>query len=422
MRRRVQQIRKTGKHTELVEGSPDATRGDVAEVNARVAMIQALIPLGLRAVAEELDREVEELAGVRYARHDGRPELVRWGRQQGSVYLADQKLPVMVPRVRDRQRGVEQPLLTYEQLQQPRGMDEGLLRRVLGGLACREYEACAEAVPEAFGLKRSSVSRRFVRASARHLRALQERPLGEERWVALLMDGKSFAQDSLVIALGVTLQGDKRVLGLVQTATENQRVCAAFLRELVERGFDAADGLLVIIDGAKGLRAAVSEVFGSTAQVQRCQWHKRENVVRHLLRTQQASWRRKLQRAYEQPTYTQARTALRRLETELRLLNASAAKSLAEGLEETLTLHRLGLFAELGQSFKTTNALESIMAQVEHRTAKVDHWRTSDQKQRWCAAALLSLEPRLRKVKGYRHLPRLAEALRNARTQKRDVA
>jgi transposase-like protein len=338
------------------------------------------------------------------------------------VYLADQRVPVAVPRVRDRGRQVELPLRTYQQLQQPRALDEGLFRRVLAGVACREYAACAEAVPEALGLSRSSVSRRFVRASARRLQALQERSLAEERWVALLLDGKTFADDALVIAVGITLQGDKRILGLVQTATENQRVCAAFLRALGERGFQAADGLLVVLDGAKGLRAAVAEVFGGGAQVQRCQWHKRENVVRHLPRAHQATWRRKLQGAYEQPTYAQAKRALQRLTAELRLVNVSAAQSLAEGLEETLTLHRLGLFRELGASLKTTNTLESIMAQVEQRTGKVDHWRTSEQKQRWCAAALLAIEPRLRKVKGYRHLPRLAEALRGATRQHQDAA
>jgi len=314
------------------------------------------------------------------------------------------------------------PLASYAGLQQPRALDEGLFRRVLGGIACGDYAACAEAVPAALGLSRSTVSRRFVRASARHLAAVQERRLEGPQWVALFLDGKRFAADELVIAVGVTVAGEKQVLGFVQTATENRKSCAAFLRSLVERGFQPTDGLLVVLDGAKGLRAAVTEVFGAAAQVQRCQWHKRENVVRHLPRGLQASWRRKLQAAYSRPTYAQAKTALRRLEAELRLLNISAAKSLAEGLEETLTLQRLGLFAELGVSFKTTNALESIMAQVEQRTAKVDRWRTSEQKQRWCAAALLLIEPRLRKVRGYRHLPRLAEALRTANQTQVDVA
>jgi len=417
--RTVQRIEKKGNATGLVAVE---SGGESGGITARVALIQALIPLGLEAVVKALQQEVAALAGQPHARQGRQPGVVRWGEQRGSVYLADQKLPVVVPRVRDRLRRVELRLASYRQLQQPRALDEGLFRRLLGGLACREYAACAEAVPAAFGLSASTVSRRFVRASARRLQELQERSLAGERWVALFLDGKTFAEDQVVIALGVTLQGAKRVLGLVQTATENQRVCAAFLRELVERGFEGANGLLVVLDGAKGLRAAVGEVFGAAAQVQRCQWHKRENVVRHLPRSQQALWRRKLQAAYAKPTYAQARAALRRLEAELTLANVSAAKSLAEGLEETLTLHRLGLVAELGASFKTTNALESIMAQVEQRTAKVDHWRTSEQKQRWCAAALLLLEPRLRKVKGYRHLPRLVEALRTATVTQADAA
>jgi transposase-like protein len=417
--RTVQRIRTKGNGTRLVAAPPGETP---TALEARIALIQALIPLGLEAVGEVLQREVIALAGERHARQGRRPGLVWWGQQQGSVYLADQKLPVVVPRVRDRHRQVEVPLESYQDLQQPRAVDEGLFRRVLGGLACREYAACAEAVPTAFGLSASSVSRRFVRASARRLQELQERSLAGERWVALFLDGKTFADDELVIALGVTLQGEKRVLGLVQTATEHQRVCAALLRELVERGFGAEDGLLVVLDGAKGLCAAVAEVFGTVAQVQRCQWHKRENVVRHLPRGEQATWRRKLQAAYGKSTYAPARAALRRLEAQLKLVNLSAAKSLAEGLEETLTLHRLGLFAELGVSFKTTNPLESIMAQVEHRTGKVDHWRTSEQKQRWCAAALLLIELRLRKVKGYRHVPRLAEALRTTNKAQVDVA
>ena len=147
-----------------------------------LAMIQALIPLGLRAVEEALVAEVQALAGRRYARDDGRPEVVRWGAQRGSIYLADQKLPITVPRVRDRQAQREVPLATYAALQTPRAQDVGLFRRVLGGLSCREYEAAAEAVPEAFGLARSSVSRRFIRASAHELRRLQEQRLDEAEW------------------------------------------------------------------------------------------------------------------------------------------------------------------------------------------------------------------------------------------------
>jgi putative transposase len=207
---------------------------------------------------------------------------------------AHQKLPITYQRVRDRRRAVEVPLETYHRLQQPRALDEGLRRRVLVGLSCRRYQDCAEAVPEAFGLAPSTVSRRYIRANARKLRALGERRLDRYDVVALLLDGKTFADDEMVIALGVTVQGQQVVLGFVQTATENTRVCVAFRRELVARGLRYEQGVLVVIDGSKGFRRAVQEVFGAAAQVQRCQWHKREDVVAYLPASQQAAWRRQL--------------------------------------------------------------------------------------------------------------------------------
>ena len=158
-----------------------------------------------------------------------------------------------------------------------------------------------------------------------------------------------------------------------------------------------------MLDGAKGLRAAVQDVFGDIP-VQRCQWHKRENVVSYLPKQQQAAWRRKLQAAYAHATYADAKRALVRLARELRLVNASAEASLREGLEETLTLHRLGVFPELGVSFKTTNLIESVMGRIEARTRRITHRRTSDQKLRWCAAALTAMQKRFRRVKNYRRL------------------
>ena len=229
--------------------------------------------------------------------------------------------------------------------------------------------------------------------------------------MALFLDGKTFADATMVIALGVTLQGDKRFLGFVETDTENERVLSAFLRSLVGRGLDVSRGILVIIDGGKGLRAAVRQAFSRRALVQRCQWHKRENIVSYLPKREQASWRRRLQRAMDRPTFEEARSALDELHAELEQINQSAAASLHEGLDEVLTLHRLGVFAVLGRSFKTTNCLENVNALVEERCAKVDCWKNSNQRQRWLATALVDIEPRLRRVMGYRHLGRLREAV-----------
>jgi putative transposase len=407
MARKVRQIREKGNHIGLVP-VPSPAAPDLA---TRIALIQALIPVALEKVHAELQADVARLAGERYVREGRRPGHVRWTGQRGSIYLADQKIPLVVPRVRDRRRNQEVPLPTYERLQEPRTLDAGLLHKVLGGLSTREYERCAEAVPEAFGLSASTVSRRFKRASARKLQELMERRLDRYDLVALLLDGKTFAEDEMVAAVGVTITGEKVLLGFVQTATENRKVCAAFLRELVDRGLRADLGLIVVTDGAKGLHAAVREVFGTVALLQRCQWHKRENVLAYLPERHRPTLRRKLQAAYEQPTYEAAKRALGQVRAELVLLNASAVASLDEGLEETLTLHRLGVFRELGTSLKTTNALESIHARVESRIAKVDHWRNSEQKQRWLATALLDLEPRLRRIKNFRALPLLRAAL-----------
>ena len=376
-----------------------------------LSVIQALIPLGMQAVEEALQREVTALAGARYAHHDGASGIARWGTQRGSIYLADQKLPITVPRVRDLHAKTELPLATYAQLQTPRASDVGLFRRVLAGVSTREYKAAAEAVPEAFGIEKSSVSRRFIRASAHALRQFHARRHDDREWLVLLLDGKTFAEDQVVIALGVTATGEKRVLGLVQTATENKRSCAAFLRELVERGFTAPHGLLVILDGAKGLRAAVRDVFGDDVAVQRCQWHKRENVMSYLTRPQQIVWRRKLHAAYAHGSYADAKRALLKLVQELAVVNESAARSLEEGLDETLTLHRLGVDPDLRKSLHTTNLIESVMAQIERKTQRVDHWRNSDQKQRWVAATLLQVEAKFRCVRGFKHLALLQAAL-----------
>ncbi len=381
------------------------------DLDAKVEAIRALVPLGLMHVKETLDLEVTALAGERYARKDTSTRGRRHGSNPGTVGLAGQRVPIRVPRVRSV-TGDEIPLRSYDALSGDREASDLLLRRVLYGISCRNYEAAAESIPGAIGLSSSTVSRGFIEASAAKLRELQERDLSGEDVVALFLDGKTFADATMVVALGITISGEKRFLGFVETDTENEKVLTPFLRSLVERGLDISQGLLVILDGGKGLRAAVKKAFRNRAVVHRCQWHKRENVVSYLSKSEQAPWRKRLQRAYNRPKYEEALAALEQLQGELDDRNQSAAGSLAEGLKETLTLHRLGIYAVLGRSFKTTNCLESVNALVEEHCAKVDHWKNSSQRQRWLATALVDIEPRLRKVVGYRHLPKLREALR----------
>jgi putative transposase len=378
----------------------------------KLQLIQDLIPLALIHVGEVLKEEVRSLAGQRYQRDDGNG-YVRWSRQWGSIYLGDQKVPVIYQRVRDKENRKEIELDVYKALQEPRGIDEGLLGRILLGLSCRDYRKCTEMIPETFGLSASSVSRRFIKASCRKLKELKHRRLDHLDLVGLVIDGKVFQKDEMIIALGVTTGGEKVVLGFIQAATENASVCKDFLNDLLDRGLRIDDGVLCVMDGSKGLRKAVERAFGRHALVQRCQWHKRENVLSYLAKEHQETFKRKLQKAYQEPTYEKAKAALMKVKKELLLINESAVHSLEEGLEETLTLHRLELFEKLGKGLKTSNSIESVMSLIEQRTQKVDYWKNSNQKQRWLATALLEIEPRLNRIRGYKYLPELRTAIQS---------
>ena len=407
----IQQKSKRGKKAKIKGNVPVLTRGEYESLglNSRLALIQALIPLGLMAAAEELQNEVAALAGGYYERkHEGNA-LYRYGSNPGTVKLAGQKVPIIVPRVRSNEEEVK--LKSYELLHRGTEVDETLFKRVLHGISCRNYEEAAEAIPGAIGVSKSTVSKQFVEASTVKLKEFHDRDLSGLDIVAIFLDGKTFSDDEMVIALGVTMKGKKVIIGFTQTDTENHKAVAEFLRTLTDRGLDASLGILTIIDGSKGFRKAIKKVFGKFAFIQRCQWHKRENVVSHLSKREQRRYRKNLQKAYQQSTYDDANKALMKIRKELSLRNQSAVASLDEGLEETLTLHSLGVFHLIGISFKTTNCIESINSLVEDKCARVDYWKNSNQKHRWLASALLDIEPRLRRVMGYKHLPLLREAM-----------
>jgi transposase-like protein len=381
------------------------------DLGSRLTMIQMLIPLGLKAVEYELQQEVRALAGERYSRGK---QVKRWGRNPGSVFLGDQKLAIKVPRVRNVAADEEVPLKAYQQLQSPQVIDDMVLGRVINGISQGKYERAVTELPQTFGIKKSSVSKKFIRASAKRLREFLERDLSDHDIVAIFMDGKHFAENEMVIALGVTISGEKIILGFIETSTENHVICRDFLNGLKDRGLRIDKEILFVIDGGKGLRKGIKEVMGERAFIQRCQWHKRENVVEYLDKEKQAQYRRKLTAAYEQATTQKAKQRLDAIRRELRLINESAVNSLDEGMEETLTLHRLGMFKKIGTSFKTTNCIENVNKQLAIYTDRVCRWRKSDQRRRWVASALLEIEPRLNRVGGYEFLKELREAMAKA--------
>lgn len=398
------------------------------------------LPLPLAEVWEQLQAEVERLAGEaglrivhgileeEVSRRVGPPHrpaptsgALRWGRQPGYVVYGGQKIPLRRPRVRTRD-GEEVELDSYGKLQQDGRMQRAVAERVVCGLSTRKYRRAVQSVLDGYGIAKSSVSRQFVRATAQQLAELCERRLEGLSLVAILIDGIAFAEQALIVALGVEESGEKHVLGLWQGATENATVCKALLEDLVERGLDPERRYLFVLDGSKALRAAAEKVFGERAQVQRCQLHKRRNVKDHLPEGCRADYDRQLRNAYAMSDYEQAKAALEKLFRQLERINPSAARSLEEGLEETLTLHRLGVGPLLRRSLSSTNLIESSLSTVRHVARNVKRWQGGDHIARWTAAGLVEAERKFRKVRGYRELKELAQKLNPHSTPQQQVA
>ena len=380
-------------------------------LEVKLHLVQHYAELALLLVREILEDNVTALCGPRYSRHPADHSLRRWGSNPGSIQIEDERVPISVPRVRDVASGQEQPLETYQQMKARLEVNSKLEEAIVLGLAQRDYGQVAGAFVEGFGLSQSSVSRAFQERSAGALAAFEERPLDAEDFVALWIDGKYLAGVQIVICLGLTMDGRKLPLGFIESTTENAVAIQGLFRDLLGRGFRFEKGLLCVIDGAKGLYKAVQKTFGAHAQIQRCQWHKRENVVGYLAKKDQDSYRSRLRAAYQETNYKTAKSALMAIHAELDGLNRSAARSLMEGLEETLTLHRLGVYAELGKSLRTTNCIENLNGQLTKYIGRVKRWMHSDQRQRWVAMGLLQVEKRMNRIQGKDSLTLLRAAL-----------
>ena len=360
-----------------------------------------------------LEGEVSKLAGERYDRNKpngGRYD--RWGVNPGSIKIGGQKLKIAVPRVYDKEENCNQSLETYEKLQELPEQDLTLVKQVLHGISTRDYKGVIARLTDSFGDSASSVSRQFQERTKAALADFESRKFNNHQFVALFIDGKHLAGDQMVIVLGVTAQGYKIPLGVVQTITENATSIGNLLRELVERGLQYEEGILCVIDGAKGLKKAVEEVFGKSAIIQRCQWHKRENVISYLSEENKEKYRRKLQRAYNEDTYKEAKEQLKEIHGELQVLNRGAAKSLQEGLEETLTLHRLRVYPIMGRSFKTTNCIESVNSCLGKYIGRVKNWSSSEMRFRWVCSGLMEIEKKMQRVFNYKKIPKLKAALK----------
>ena len=378
-------------------------------IDTKIALLQHYQHLGCLLAEEIMAEEVRLLAGASYSRnkpYGGR--YSRWGTNPGSVKLDHEKVPVEVQRLYDHDIGGTIGLKTYRRLHKMEPPENAVIDGIIKGLSMSDYQAVIGRLSESFGLSRSSVSLRFIEESGEKLKAFEERRLDDRRFVSIFIDGKYLAREQIVIVLGVTIEGEKIPLGFLQTHSENSGPIKELLNKLVERGLNFDKGLLCVIDGSKGIYKAVEEAFGSKAVVQRCQWHKRENVLNYLNEKDREIYKRRINKAYQSDTYEEARAQLDQIIHDLERLNLSAARSLAEGMEETLTLLRLGLKELFGKSFSTTNIIENLNSQLGRYLRNVKRWQSSDQRYRWVACALLEIELRMRKVTNYRHLDVMA--------------
>ncbi len=389
-------------------------------LDVKVHLLQHHMELSRLLINELLEEEVHEKAGAHYSHdkpHDG--QYHRWGTNPGSVRIGDEKLRLQIPRIYDTHTQQSVPLERYRELRELPAVNDQVLTAVLLGLSTNDYQRVAQELVDSFGLSRSSVSQRFIQASAERLAGFRERDLADHDFVSLIVDGKTIAKQQMIIALGVTAAGEKMLLDFVQATTENAESIAGLFRQLLERGFDPTAGLLVVIDGSKGLRKAVAEVFGDHCVVQRCQYHKRQNVVSYLDEADQATYRERLNRAYRLPDYQKARAALDTIHADLERLNLSAANSLSEGLEETLTLQRLGLVPLFHRTLATTNMIENVNMLIGKYVGKVTYWQSSEQRHRWLASALLEVEQRMRRIDHYRDLETVQTAVKRLLNQRK---
>ena len=321
---------------------------------------------------------------------------------------------VGLPRLRVRSAEGEVPLVTVEWAAGTDPLDEHTLAAVAAGVSTRRYASTLDPVPAEVseqGTSSSAVSRRFVALSTQRLQAFLDRPLGDLDLRVVCIDGKVFRDHCMVIALGIDAEGRKHVLGLREGATETAAVASGLLSDLVTRGLPTDRTLLFVIDGAPGLRRAITEVFGSRGVVQRCQVHKRRNVLGHLPERLHASVGKALQDAWGLDSADRAARVLERLATSLEREHPGAATSIREGLDETLTVQRLGLTGALRRTLRSTNVIENLNGSVEHYTRNVKRWRDGHMIQRRVASALVEAEKHFRRVRGCRDLPRLLAAL-----------
>ena len=382
---------------------------------AKEGLLALSVEVGLGVLLELLEEEVEGVVGPK-GRWNPDRTAVRHGHESGEVTLGGRRVQVKRPRARTADGDAEVPLKTYEHFAERDQLEEVVLERMLAGVSTRRYRRAQEPVgPEvetdARSTSKSAVSRTFVHRTRQLLWNLMNRPLSDLRLAVIMLDGIELHGRTNIVALGITTAGEKLALGVWDGSTENAAVASALLSDLVDRGLDVEQGMLFVIDGSKALRKAIRQVFGNDVPVQRCVQHKERNVLDHLPERDRQPIKARLRAAWKETDHDRALEQLTRLADELDHSHPGAAASLREGMQETLTVTRLGITGKLKLTLQSTNPCESMISTVRVIHRNVKNWSSGDMCLRWTAAGMLEAETRFRKVQGYRGLANLAIAI-----------
>jgi putative transposase len=392
---------------------------------AKEGLLALSVGVGLGVLTELMEEEVAEVVGAK-GRHDPDRTAVRHGHEDGEVTLGGRRVGVQRPRARTADGESEVALATYEHFADRDALQRVVLERMLAGVSTRRYPRTQEPVGEQIETRsrstsKSAVSRTFVERTRESLAELMSRDLGDMRLAVMMIDGIELKGRTNIVALGITTQGVKIPLGLWEGSTENATVATALLSDLVERGLDPEQGMLFVLDGGKALRKAVRAVFGEVP-VQRCVRHKERNVMGHLAERDRPQVKARLRRAWAETDYARALEQLEGLAGELDRTHPGAASSLREGMEETLTVTRLGIRGKLKRTLESTNACESMIEIIRRTQRNVKHWSSGEMGLRWTAAGMLEAEQQFRKVIGHTDLAKLAIAIEHDLDRHRQTA
>lgn len=382
---------------------------------AREGLLALSVGLGLGVVHQLMEREVDEVVGPR-GKHNPDRTAKRHGHEDGSMTLGGRRVPVNRPRIRTADDERELPVASYEYFADRDPLTRAVMDRMLAGVSTRKYQVVGEPVggdveQEASSTSKSTVSELFIERTRTALGELMARRLDDTRLAVMMLDGLEIADRTHVVALGISTDGVKIPLGLWEGSTENATLVSMLLADLVDRGLDPEQAILFVIDGGKALRKAIKDVFGQHALVHRCHRHKERNVTDLLPERDRSEILARIRGAWALTDHHLARERLELLASELARTWPDAAASLREGMDDTLTLMRLGIDGQLAKTLSSTNPCESMIEIVRYTQRNVKRWQQGDMRKRWTAAGMLVAEQQFRRIIGYRDLAKLVIAI-----------